>query len=166
MPKLFLCRCLIFLGAAWFCGVSALAQVERPEMARRVELVNVNDAGQRFELGQRLRAVEAAWDANTDAAARKRATFLLKGAVAKFFGAQPGEAARALDNARFMLQSGDATPAKLWAESLYLKPESRLLDAAGVVGLVVHIPVRLGSGLRATHRTGRACAASHHRRAG
>jgi predicted esterase len=99
-------------------------------MMRRAELTQSDTAAQRFELGQRLRAVEAAWEANTDALARKRASFLLKGAVAKFFGAQPGEAARALDNARFMLIKGDTTPDKIRAESLYLKPESRLLDAA------------------------------------
>ena len=124
--------CLLAALLAFGSGSSARAQqAARPDMAGQAAAAQQNTAGQRFELGQRLRAVEAAWDAQTDAAARKRASFLLKSAVAKFFGAQPGDAARALDNARFMLQTGDTTPAKLWAESLYLKPESRLFDTAG-----------------------------------
>jgi predicted peptidase len=118
------CRLAALLAFAVIVGA------QPPEMARRAELAQQNTAAQRFELGQRLRAVEAAWDAQTDAAARKRAAFLLKNAVTKFFSAQPGDAARALDNARFMLQAGDATPEKIWAESLYLKPESRLFDTA------------------------------------
>jgi predicted esterase len=96
-------------------------------LVRRAELAQSDTAAQRFELGQRLRALEAAWDANPASEARRPATVLLRSAVAKFFGAQPGDAARALDQARFVLQ-GEATPAKLWAESLYLKPDSRLFD--------------------------------------
>ena len=112
------------------CSALVQGQVERPELMQRPELTQRGDGSERFELGRRLRAVEAAWDANADAAARKRAGLLLKSAVGKFFGAQPGEAGRSLDQARFLLDGGDLTPARLWAESLYLKPASRFTDTA------------------------------------
>jgi predicted esterase len=85
----------------------------------------------RFELGQRLRAFESAWDAHQpDAAARKRAVEPLKKAVASFFSQQSGEAGRSLDAARRALASAEAkAPEVRWAESLAFQPETRLLDA-------------------------------------
>ena len=62
----------------------------------------------RFELGQRTRALEFAWDAQPDAEARKRATVNIKQAVTLFFALKLNEAAKNLDQARFTLKS--ATP--------------------------------------------------------
>ncbi len=83
----------------------------------------------RYELGQRTRTCEIAWDAQPDAAARKRATAFLKQAVTLFFSFKLNEAARALDQARFALHSETPpAPETQWAESLYFTPESRLID--------------------------------------
>ena len=83
----------------------------------------------RFELGQRTRALEIAWDAQPDAAARKRASVYVKQAVTLFFAFKLNEAAKNLDQARFALKSAaPLSPAAQWAESLYVLPESRLLD--------------------------------------
>jgi pimeloyl-ACP methyl ester carboxylesterase len=83
----------------------------------------------RFELGQRTRAMELAWEAQPNAAARKRATTHLKQAVTLFFAFKLNDAAQQLDQARFALQStAPLAPAAQWAESLYVLPETRLLD--------------------------------------
>ncbi len=87
----------------------------------------------RFELGQRTRALEFAWDAQTDVAARNRATISIKQAVTLFFALKLNEAAKNLDQARFALQS--ATPASSeaqWAESLFVLPEARLIDKSAM----------------------------------
>ena len=85
----------------------------------------------RFELGQRLRACEAAWDAQPDPARRKEAVPNLKKSVDLFFKLKLSEAGRALDEARFTLSSAQPmTAAALWAESLYVKPDSRFIDSA------------------------------------
>jgi pimeloyl-ACP methyl ester carboxylesterase len=81
----------------------------------------------RFELGQRTRAMEIAWDAQPNAEARKRATTHLKQAVQLFFAFKLNDAAKELDTARFVLKSITAPEAQ-WAESLYVLPETRLLD--------------------------------------
>jgi hypothetical protein len=84
----------------------------------------------RFELGQRTRAMELAWEAQPNAAARKRATAHLKQAVTLFFAFKLNEAAKQLDYARFALQSAPPlSQAAQWAESLYVWPETRLLDS-------------------------------------
>lgn len=86
---------------------------------------------ERFELGQRLRACEAAWDAQPDFDRRKEAVPHLKKSVDLFFKLRLSEAGRALDEARFILRSSQQmTAAALWAESLYVKPDSRLIDSA------------------------------------
>lgn len=86
---------------------------------------------ERFELGQRLRACESAWDAQPDPARRKEAVPSLKKSVDLFFKLKLSEAGRALDEARFALRSGQPmTAAALWAESLYVKPDSRFIDSA------------------------------------
>ena len=84
----------------------------------------------RYELGQRLRAFERAYDAQTDPAARKRVVPFLKKATPLFFLGQLSEAARQLDLARLALES-DKEPeaARVWAESLVFRAEARLLDA-------------------------------------
>lgn len=85
--------------------------------------------GERFELGRRLRAFEAAWDQYADPACRRRATKPLLDITQTFLSLQWGEAGRALDQARFFLEKDNTlTPSRRWAESLYLAMESRLLD--------------------------------------
>lgn len=87
---------------------------------------------ERFELGQRLRAFEAAWEEMPpEAAARQRALPHLNRAVTTFFAINPSGAGAALDQARHALRSKDGPPTEvLWAESLYLRPECRFVDAA------------------------------------
>ena len=83
----------------------------------------------RFELGQRTRALEFAWDAQSDAEARKRATVSIKQAVTLFFALKLNEAAKNLDQARFTLRSTMPLSSEAqWAESLYVLPEARLID--------------------------------------
>ncbi len=83
----------------------------------------------RFELGQRTRAMEIAWDAQPNAEARQRATVHLKQAVTLFFAFKLNDAAKQLDHARFALQSTPPlAPEAQWAESLFVLPESRWLD--------------------------------------
>jgi len=84
----------------------------------------------RYEVGQRLRALEKAIDAQPDPAARKRAIEPLKQATFTFLTGQVKEAGRQLDRARLALAS-DKEPAVevAWAESLTVLPGSRLLDA-------------------------------------
>ncbi len=83
----------------------------------------------RFELGQRLRAFEAAWDTRTDAAARKRAVAPLKQASAGFFSFRLDQAGKALDEARFSLTKDlPPEPAVRWAASLSPKPADRLAE--------------------------------------
>ncbi len=90
---------------------------------------NANAQPLRFELGQRTRAMELAWEAQPRAEARKRATAHLKQAVTLFFSFKLNEAAKQLDHARFALQSpAPLPPAVQWAESLFVVPETRLLD--------------------------------------
>lgn len=85
--------------------------------------------GERFVLGQKLRACEAAWEGQPDLEARRRAVGHLQQSVTLFFGLKLGEAGRAMDEARFALESpAPPTAEKRWAESLYLNLETRLLD--------------------------------------
>ncbi len=85
----------------------------------------------RYELGQRLRAFERAYEVQTDPAARKRVVPFLKKATPLFFFGRLSEAARQLDLARLALES-DKEPhaARRWAESLAFRPEARLFDAS------------------------------------
>ncbi len=83
----------------------------------------------RFELGQRLRAFEVVWEGQPDADARARAVPHLNTAVRDFFGFRLDRAARLLDRARWAVQSdADPSPAVLWANSLSVQPEARLLS--------------------------------------
>jgi predicted esterase len=87
----------------------------------------------RHELGRRLREFEIVYEAETDSAARKRATDPLTRAVNAFFTSVLrggfAETARGLDEARFALLS-DKPPedAIRWAESLALQLDRRFLD--------------------------------------
>jgi len=84
----------------------------------------------RFELGQRLRAFEVAWDTTTDPAGKKRALKIVEKVTNQFFSFQLGEAGRTLDDARHALTSDKPrTAEQQWADSLYAEPETRLLDA-------------------------------------
>ncbi len=83
----------------------------------------------RYDLGQHLRAFERAWDAQPDAAARRRALPALKRVVPLIFANRFADTCAALDETRFLLRSADATPPALrWAESLLVRPATRLLD--------------------------------------
>lgn len=87
----------------------------------------------RFELGQRLRACEAAWETQYNGESRRTAVNHLKQAVQLFFGFKLSEAARELDAARMDLRwPNEPTPFARWAESLFVKPDSRLIDAAEI----------------------------------
>jgi pimeloyl-ACP methyl ester carboxylesterase len=84
----------------------------------------------RFEVGQRLRAFEAAWEAHPDAAARKRALKAVQGVVAQFFKGRYDEAARILAEAGNALRAEKEPPAEvLWAQSLSVRLGPRLADA-------------------------------------
>jgi predicted esterase len=85
---------------------------------------------ERYELGQRLKRFEAAWEKQTDAVARKRAIALLPDITPMFFSLRFGDAGRTLDRARWQLAGKDEPPvAEQWLESLYAVPEKRLVDA-------------------------------------
>ncbi|MBI3759037.1 MAG: hypothetical protein HY269_04695, partial [Deltaproteobacteria bacterium] len=85
----------------------------------------------RFEFGQRLRACEAAWETQYNAESRRSANEHLKQAAQLFFALKLTEAARELDAARLDLRwPSQPSPFDRWAESLYVKPESRLVDTA------------------------------------
>jgi pimeloyl-ACP methyl ester carboxylesterase len=85
---------------------------------------------ERYELGRRIRAFEAAWAGQPDAEARKRATEPLKRAVGLFFGFRLGDAGCAMADARFALRSQEGPgQAEEWAASLDLRPSARLIDA-------------------------------------
>jgi hypothetical protein len=81
----------------------------------------------RFELGQRVRAFEIAWEQQSDATARARAVPYLNTAVTNFFGFKLDEAARSLDKARFAMQPAPPLATTIWATALSLKPEVRLV---------------------------------------
>ena len=85
----------------------------------------------RFELGQRLRAFEVAWERETDVQARARVVPHLNAAVKDFFSFRLDQAARSLDRARFAVQSASGpVPAVAWATALALRPGTRLVDRA------------------------------------
>lgn len=83
----------------------------------------------RFELGQRLRAFEIAWENQMDAQARARSVPHLVSAVRQFFSLSPAQAAQSLDQARFAVLSAAPPPESvIWATSLFVKPATRLVD--------------------------------------
>lgn len=85
---------------------------------------------QRYDLGQRLRMMERAWDIATPANRAKAVEPLTK-AVGYFLAAKTPEAAAALDASRFqLLGNAPPSPAVRWANSLVVHPASRLIDPA------------------------------------
>lgn len=102
-------------------AASALAQPPRPNPADIPAL--------RYELGQRLKRFEAAWEKQSDPVARQRAIKHIEKLTQQFFSFQWGEVGRSLDRATFALGS-DIEPAlsRQWAWSLYAVPETRVVD--------------------------------------
>ncbi len=102
---------------------------------------------ERYELGQRLKAFELAWEAQTDRMARERALVVLPKVTTQFFSLQLGEAGRTLDTARFALVAAEpSTPAVFWWTSLYPLPEKRLIDCTAkelIVDLKFFYPVKI-----------------------
>jgi predicted esterase len=83
---------------------------------------------ERYELGQRLKAFEAAWDQQTNAAARKKALAGVGKVTQQFFSFQLGEAGRTLDDARFALTTNVEPSDDLkWATSLFPDVPKRLI---------------------------------------
>jgi len=102
---------------------------------------------ERYELGQRLKAFEQAWEAQTDRVTRERALIVLPKVTSQFFSFQLGEAGRTLDTARFALAANEPpAPEVFWWTSLYPLPEKRLIDAASkelIVDLKFFYPVKV-----------------------
>ncbi len=83
----------------------------------------------RYELGQRLRAVEAAWEANRDPQARDRGAGFLHEAVRGFFGLSRISTAQSLDRARVALDFPEGAPPGLEAAlALVVDRPARLFD--------------------------------------
>src|SRR5437870_8747952 len=83
-----------------------------------------------YDLGQKLRAFEKAWNQASDPAARRRAMPVMKGVVPLLFAGQKEAAAQAFDRSRFLLRSADEpSPAERWAASLVVRPSFRLVDS-------------------------------------
>lgn len=98
-------------------------------LAAFLNLTQAHAQTDRFEFGQRLRACEAAWETQYNAESRRTATSHLKQAVQLFLALKLSEAALELDAARLDLRwPNEPTLFARWAESLFVKPESRLID--------------------------------------
>ncbi|MBM3981255.1 MAG: hypothetical protein FJ304_13395 [Planctomycetes bacterium] len=83
----------------------------------------------RYELGQRLKRFEAAWEKQESEPARRRALPHVEKLTQQFFSLQFGEAGRGLDRAGFaLLTNDDPGTARQWAWSLYAVPEARVVD--------------------------------------
>src|SRR6476620_2248553 len=79
-----------------------------------------------YDLGQKLRSFELAWDQVTDVAARRRAIPVLKSVVPLLFAGQNAEAGRAFDQSQFLLRSAEQPSAgQRWATSLVIRPSAR-----------------------------------------
>jgi predicted esterase len=102
---------LSLLGLCFFRGTPAAAQAER------------------FEVGQRLRALETAWEAYKDPEARARALKTLRGVVAQFLQGRHTEGARILTEAVNALRSAAEPSAEVrWAQSLSVRLRRRVAD--------------------------------------
>jgi predicted peptidase len=82
---------------------------------------------ERYELGKRTRALEIELEKQTTPELRKKAMSEINKAVQKFFAFNLREAARDLDNARFILEQKN-NDEKIWAESLSVLPNFRVID--------------------------------------
>ena len=91
-------------------------------------VTNVHGQQPRFELGQRLRAFEVAWEQQSDKKTRARAVPHLNTAVRDFFGFRVDRAAGSLDRARWAVQSdAEPSPTILRANSLSVQPREPCL---------------------------------------
>lgn len=124
----------------------------------------------RYDLGQRLRAFERAWDETPDPVSRQRAVPLLNQAVRSFFSLNEVKVGESLDRATHLLRSADgASDAQRWADSLTFRPKIRFVDLSVgelqiecrelyATGLPkptgAQVAVRLGSGPEARHDLG------------
>lgn len=89
--------------------------------------VSVFGQNERYELGKRTRALEVELEKSTTPELRKKAMTEINKAVQKFFAFNLREAARDLDNARFIIEQKNSDE-KIWAESLTVLPDFRLID--------------------------------------
>jgi predicted esterase len=84
---------------------------------------------ERFEIGQRLRTFERAWEKQKDPAARKRALDAIQNLVPQFLRGRLDEAARTLAAGGDALRSEKDPSAEVrWAQSLSLQTVRRLAD--------------------------------------
>lgn len=95
----------------------------------------IQDPATRFELGQRLRAFEAAWAAYTDPALRRHAAGEMQAAVEEFFRGDYLAAGAAMDRARRALRTREDA-ASAWADSWWFRPRTRCAEAAAELGWV------------------------------
>ncbi len=85
---------------------------------------------ERYELAQRLKRFETAWDKQTDAAIRKRSLAIVEKATRQFLSFQLGEAGRTLDESWWELHSRNELDSPTWwALAVYADPERRVVDA-------------------------------------
>jgi predicted esterase len=100
----------------------------------------------RYETGRHLRAFEAALDAQTDPAARRRALGPLKSVAGAFLTGQLPKVADMLDRARLDLSSDkEPEPVQRWAQSVTVTLAARLLDvSAGDVPFTVRTWYKAG----------------------
>lgn len=110
------------LALAFALIFAASAQAQQPAAAEVPAL--------RYELGQRLKLFEAAWEKKIeDERARGRALTHLEKLTQQFFAGKLDEAARSIDLAGFaLLTEDDPAPSRQWAWSLYAVPEARVVD--------------------------------------
>ncbi|MBN9123004.1 MAG: hypothetical protein J0I06_28350 [Planctomycetes bacterium] len=115
-------RLILSAGAVLIVAASAGAQ-PRPDPAELPAL--------RYELGQRLKRFETAWEKHTNPESRRSALGHVQKLTQQFFAFQFDEAARSLDRAGFALVSDDEpSVSRQWAWSLYAVPETRVVDGS------------------------------------
>jgi pimeloyl-ACP methyl ester carboxylesterase len=83
----------------------------------------------RYELGRRVRAMEAHWDRQPDAAARRAASRSLAQAVRRYFGLRLDLAAKEITAADNALTGTEPDAALRWAQALAVRVRDRLIDA-------------------------------------
>jgi predicted esterase len=93
---------------------------------------------ERYELGQRLKRFEAAWEKHTEVEGRARALKLLPEITPMFFSLRFGEAGGRLDEAVWTLANREnRSLAEQWLMSLYAAPETRLMVAGEELSVTV-----------------------------
>src|SRR5688572_9182341 len=113
----------ILSGAAILMFAASAGAQPRPDPTELPSL--------RYELGQRLKRFETAWEKHTGPESHAPALRHVEKLTQQFFAFQFGEAARSLDRAGFALVSDDEPSAsRQWAWSLYAVPETRVVDGS------------------------------------